>query len=67
MDKLLRWRWRKVGRKREKEYLVLWSGYSIDDASCTPASNCTSQKGLRELVEEDKPEEEPCQRITNEE
>ena len=67
VDKLLRWRWRKVGRRREKEYLVLWSGYSIDDASWTPASNFTSQERLRELVEEDKPEEEPYLRSTNEE
>ena len=33
VEKILRWRWRGPSQRRFKEYLVLWSGWSIDDAS----------------------------------
>ena len=36
---LLRWRWTGPSGRRHREYLVLWAGYSVDDASWTPASN----------------------------
>ena len=40
VEKLLRWRWSgPSGRRRKKEFLVLWAGYSIDDASWTPAAS----------------------------
>ena len=34
IEKLLRWRWiGPSGRRRKREFLVLWKFYSIDDAS----------------------------------
>ena len=33
VEKLLRWRWRGPSHKKVKEFLVLWTSWSIDDAS----------------------------------
>ena len=33
VEKLLRWRWAGPSGGRHKEFLVLWIGLSIDDAS----------------------------------
>ena len=41
-----------------KEYLVLWTGWSIDDASWTPAGNFTSARELQKMVKRDKPVED---------
>ena len=59
VEKLLRWRWRgPSGRRREKEFLVLWAGYSIDDASWTPASNFDYPEELRKMIDRDNPVED---------
>ena len=40
VEKLQQWRWSgPSGRRQKKEFLVLWVGYSVDDASWTPADN----------------------------
>ena len=41
--------------RRRKEYLVLWSGYSLDDATWEPASHFSSAVGLHDLVRRDNP------------
>ena len=56
VEKILRWRWSGTGR-RKKEYLVLWSGYSLDDATWEPTSHFSSAAGLRELLRRDNPPE----------
>ena len=59
VEKLLRWRWKGTSsRRRTKEFLVLWTGWSIDDASWTPAENFTSQEELRKMIERDRPVED---------
>ena len=58
VEKLLRWRWAGPSGKRYKEYLVLWLGWSIDDASWVPTSNFTSQRELNKMVHRDKPVED---------
>ena len=39
--------------------LVLWSGYSIDDASWIPATNFDYPEVLEEMVTRDQPVEDP--------
>ena len=41
------------GRRRKKEYLVLWSGYPIDEATWEHVENFTSPIGLRGLIRRD--------------
>ena len=57
VEKLLRWRWAGPSGRRHKEVLVLWTGWSIDDASWVPAGNFTYQSELQKMVKRDKPEE----------
>ena len=60
VEKLLRWRWTgpSTRRRRQKEYLVLWTGWSIDDASWTPEGNFTDPEELQKMVERDQPVED---------
>ena len=57
MEKLLRWTWAGPSGRSHEEYLVLWTGWSIDDASWVPAGNFTYQSKLQKMVKRDKPEE----------
>ena len=56
VERILRWRW-SPGQRRKKEYLVLWTGYPIENATWEPASSFTSPSGLRGLLRRDKPSE----------
>ena len=59
VEKLLRWRWSgPSGRRRKKEFLVLWAGYSIDDASWTPADNFDYPEELQKMIDRDNPVED---------
>ena len=44
--------------RRHREYLVLWVGYSVDDASWTLASNFDYPKELQKMIERDNPVED---------
>ena len=58
IEKLLRWRWTGPSGRRHKEYLVLWTGWSIDDASWIPTENFMSGQELQKMIRRDKPEED---------
>ena len=58
VEKLLRWRWTGPSSRRQKEYLVLWKDYSIDDASWTPTENFTYPDELEKMIERDLPVED---------
>ena len=58
VERLLRWRWRGPSGRRHKEYLVLWAGYSVDDASWTPASNFDYPEELQKMIDRDNPVED---------
>ena len=47
-----------VGQRRRKEYLVLWSGYPLEEATWEPTSHFTSPSGLRGLLRRDNPPED---------
>ena len=53
---ILHWHWIS-GQHRKKEYLVLWAGYPIENATWEPAANFTSPSGLRGLLRRDQPSE----------
>ena len=57
IERILRWRWM-VGQRRRKEYLVLWSGYPLEEATWEPTSHFTSPSGLRGLLRRDNPPED---------
>ena len=59
VEKLLRWRWIGPSGRKHKEYLVLWKGWSLDDASWIPSENFTYARELEKMVKRDKPEEVP--------
>ena len=59
VEKLLRWRWSGPSTRRVREYLVLCSGYSIDDTSWIPAMNFDYPEVLEEMVTRDQPVEDP--------
>ena len=61
VEKLLRWRWRGPSSQRQKEFLVLWTGWSLDDATWIPAENFTSARELEKMIRRDKPKEDPRQ------
>ena len=58
VEKLLRWRWVGPSGRRYKEFLVLWKGWSIDDASWIPSENFTYARELKKMITRDKPTED---------
>ena len=63
VERLLRWRWRGPSSRRQKEFLVLWTGWSLDDASWILAENFTSAQELDKMIKRDKPKEDQRQAI----
>lgn len=61
VERLLRWRWRGPSSRRQKEFLVLWTDWSLDDASWIPAENFTSTRELEKMIWRDKPKEDQRQ------
>ena len=56
-QKLLRWRWRRHGNRRTREFLVLWKGRPLHEASWVPEEKFTDADTLEADIEEDQPEE----------
>ena len=58
VERLLRWRWRGPSSRRHKEFLVLWTGWPLDDASWIPSSNFTYPEELKKMIQRDNPVED---------
>ena len=60
-EKLLRWRWAKTpGRlgRRYREFLTMWRGYPLEEASWVPEKDFGDQRQLQLDIENDNPPEE---------
>ena len=58
IEKILRWRKIKRKNKIEKEYLVLWRGFPIEDASWITEEQFVQPRLLKQFLKDDKPEEQ---------
>ena len=58
IEKILRWRKVKMDKKIIKQYLVLWRGYPVEEASWVQASQFSHPEQLQGYLKEDNPEEE---------
>ena len=58
IEKILRWRKIKRNKKIIKEYLVLWKGYLVQEASWVQASQFSHPTQLKDYLKEDNAEEE---------
>ena len=58
MERILRWRKIRRGRRHEREYLVIWKGYPVDEAEWISERNFADPAGLKELLEKDEPVED---------
>ena len=61
IERILRWRKVKRGRKFLKEYLILWKGFPVEEASWVQADQFSHPDQLKKYLEEDKPQEEKIQ------
>ena len=48
VEKILRWRWTSKTRRWQREFLVLWQGYPVEDAEWIPTSFFSDQDALQE-------------------
>ena len=55
IEKLLRWRYMKVGNRRLREFLILWKGYSLDEASWVREDEITPQSNVQIMIDQDQP------------
>ena len=46
VEKILRWRWNSKTHRRQREFLVLWRGYPMEDAEWILASYFSDQDAL---------------------
>ena len=58
IEKILRWRTVKINNKIIKQYLVLWRGYPVEEASWVQSSQFSHPDQIQDYLKEDNPEEE---------
>ena len=59
VERILRWRWTSWSRRRQREFLVLWQGYPVEEAEWIPASYFSDQDALEADIEANRiPEEQ---------
>ena len=58
IERILRWRKIKRNKKIQKEYLVLWKGFPVSEASWVVQDQFIRPELLQEFIQDDKPMEE---------
>ena len=59
VERLLRWRSVRRGRRRVREFLVTWAGFPVDEAEWIPEGNFHDRDQLETQIAQDKPREDP--------
>ena len=57
VERILKWRRVKVGRRLTCEFLVIWQGYPLDEAQWIPEANFRYPAQLRQQLKDDRPVE----------
>ena len=65
VDKIVKWRKIKRGRRTIREFLVTWTGYPLEDAQWIPESNWRDPRKLNDYIKQDRPTEEKVQPRTS--
>ena len=55
IEKLLRWRSIRVGNHRTREFLVLWKGYSLDEATWVREEEIRPPENVQYMIDLDHP------------
>ena len=58
IEKILRWRKVKINKKIIKQYLVLWRGFPVNEATWITQDQFIRPELLRQFLQDDKPVEE---------
>ena len=58
IERILKWRRVKVGRRKTREFLVTWYGYPLDEAQWIPEANFPYPAQLRQQLRDDHPVED---------
>ena len=58
IERILKWRWVKSGRRASREFLVEWRGYPLDEAQWVPERNFPYPEELKTQIRQDRPVEE---------
>ena len=58
VEKILRWRRVKQGRRSTREFLVTWTGYPVDEAEWIPEHNFRDRAELEDQLAQDQPTED---------
>ena len=58
VERILKYRSVRRGSRRSREYLVIWTGYPLDEAEWIPEANFHDPAELRKQLKKDKPTED---------
>ena len=58
IERILRWRRVRRGRRRMRELLVTWEGFPLEEAQWIPEDNFTDRAGMEEQIRQDRPRED---------
>ena len=58
VERILKWRKVKVGRKTTREFLVTWHGYPLEEAQWIPETNFPYPSQLKQQLKDDRPVED---------
>ena len=58
VDKILKWRKIKRGRRTIREFLVTWTGYPLEEAQSILEANWRDPRQLNDYIKQDRPTEE---------
>ncbi|MCG8451681.1 MAG: hypothetical protein MI717_00690, partial [Spirochaetales bacterium] len=59
VERILRWRAVRRGRRRVREFLVTWEGFPLDEAEWIQEANFHDKQMMEVQIKQDKPREEP--------